>query len=321
MGKRILPFTLNVEMVAYQNRAFWLGIAKANLYKYELWLCNKLTNSVFWENGILEPFEEDPWSLQEDMFEEQCIGFHPQLFTLEGIDLLTLNKSMIERGYYVLGNYNECYIPQKKAYRVCDFDHDYILFGYDDSTETFKSAGYTNSGKYEVFDITYRDYLLAVINNLAVKAEIKYYKINNTYEPAINLNHIREKTQHYLLCRWHESGQLSNDKFGLDSWLQLANYVATAGKELDVRLSKYYVEFHNVMLHRMQLVECYNVVVGDELSKRYENVVERAHLVHNLFMKYNLSPRDSMLSRIVKIISENRKAEEIVIRDFLDSLS
>lgn len=49
MGKRvmnscILPFTIDVEMRGYHNRAFPLGVIKANISDYDIWLCNKLIN-------------------------------------------------------------------------------------------------------------------------------------------------------------------------------------------------------------------------------------------------------------------------------------
>lgn len=49
-SKLVLPFEIDVEMRAYQNKAFPFGIIKANLENYYIWLCGKLINCV---GGVL----------------------------------------------------------------------------------------------------------------------------------------------------------------------------------------------------------------------------------------------------------------------------
>lgn len=82
-SKLVLPFEIDVEMRAYQNKAFPFGIIKANLENYDIWLCGKLINCVAaakakgmkfgrpvikappdfpeivqkWENGIIKSYE------------------------------------------------------------------------------------------------------------------------------------------------------------------------------------------------------------------------------------------------------------------------
>mgnify|MGYP003379219240 FL=1 len=46
MGKVLLPFKLDVEMRMYHNKSFSLGIIKANINDYDIWLCNKLINGL-----------------------------------------------------------------------------------------------------------------------------------------------------------------------------------------------------------------------------------------------------------------------------------
>ena len=42
MKRCILPFSVDVEMRTFQNKAFPLGAFKANMPDYDIWLCNKL---------------------------------------------------------------------------------------------------------------------------------------------------------------------------------------------------------------------------------------------------------------------------------------
>lgn len=63
MKSVVLPFTINVELRSYHNNAFPLGIAKANMIDYEIWLCNKYVNVFRSINGVINSYDEDPYTL------------------------------------------------------------------------------------------------------------------------------------------------------------------------------------------------------------------------------------------------------------------
>ena len=47
----ILSFDMSPECLAYHNKAFELGIIKANISEYDKWLSNKLINCVCTKQG------------------------------------------------------------------------------------------------------------------------------------------------------------------------------------------------------------------------------------------------------------------------------
>jgi len=67
MGKCLLPFTIDVEIKAYHNKSFSLGIIKANIADYDVWLCNKLINCICDENNLIETIDDDLWSEKEGL--------------------------------------------------------------------------------------------------------------------------------------------------------------------------------------------------------------------------------------------------------------
>ena len=58
---------------------------------------------------------------------------------------MALNKEMLDNGHYINGSFNDYYIPRKSAYRQFDFNHDYLLLGYDDERGVFHSVGYLDN--------------------------------------------------------------------------------------------------------------------------------------------------------------------------------
>lgn len=44
----------------------------------------------------------------------------------------TLSNIYLNQGMYINGTYNEFYVKGKKAYQQYNFNHDYVIFGYDD---------------------------------------------------------------------------------------------------------------------------------------------------------------------------------------------
>lgn len=81
MGKCLLPFTIDVEMRAYHNRSFPMGIIKANIADYDVWLCNKLINCVcYGSDYILNTFENDIWSEKEGLTHTEIVSLKREEF-------------------------------------------------------------------------------------------------------------------------------------------------------------------------------------------------------------------------------------------------
>ena len=61
--KHTLPFEISAHSIAYHNKAFPLGIMKANLLDFDTWICNNLINSIYeTDKNCYNIYDDDIWS-------------------------------------------------------------------------------------------------------------------------------------------------------------------------------------------------------------------------------------------------------------------
>ncbi len=321
-NKCILPFTRDVEMVAYQNKAFPLGIIKANLQEYDIWLCNKLVNTILKLNGEFNSYDKDLWSIEEGVTSEQYLVLHPETFTYSGLDLIQFNKEMLSEGFYIIGQYNEFYIEGKAAYKKYNFNHDYVIFGYDDKEKVFKSAGYLISGNYDFFDIPYQAYYNSVVSNPTKLIPINYYKISKSYISKIDIDFIKEELKNYLYSRLDNKGTKTRVDLGIVVWEKLIEYVLTVGeKQLDYRYSRHYMEHRGIMTKRFKILYDKGYVKNLELICDYErNVYLTTRVIHLLFIKYNLTKSPKVYEKILSLMKKSNEEEVRIISQIISCL-
>lgn len=317
-SKYVLPFSIDVEMRMYQDKAFPLGIIKANLNDYDIWLCGKLINCVYKYSGVFDVIDDDLWSINDGLAFVQNIYVAPESLAFSGFDLIEFNKSMLRTGHYITGTYNEYYIPGKHAYLNYDFNHDYVIFGYDDSTKVFKSATYLPNSMYGYVDITYDDYLQAVTMNKISRANVDYFQINSSYVPNIEVTALVSKLKDYLYCK--KNGQTVDDRvFGVNVWSELAKYVLSVKENIDLRYGRMYMEYHGLMLKRIQVLKKLGYIDNAILEQKYQELYHCASQVHHSFIKYNLTHKSDLLERISSLINnttnEEKKLIEVLIKD------
>ena len=100
----MLPFVLDVPSISYHNKAFPLGVMKANLKNFDCWICNKLIQCVYEPVHIrYNLFNEDIWSNRENITTTQSFHVSPDIFQYSSFDILGIVKDMLNHGYYVGG--------------------------------------------------------------------------------------------------------------------------------------------------------------------------------------------------------------------------
>lgn len=321
MKKCVLPFNVDVEMRAYHNKSFPLGIIKSNISDYRIWLCNKLINCIYRNSGAFDSFEEDIWSVRDGLTFPQNIYIAPKTIAYSGFDLIEFNKTMIDDECYITGAYNEFYIPEKKHYQKNDFNHDYVIFGYDDDRKVFKSAAYIRDKTYSFFDISYETYYKSVVNNKVDKTSVNYYRINRDYVPKINTQVVKTKLENYLLSRRDSNGSPSNEVYGINAWNILAEYVLCANEKLDLRFGRIYMEHRGIMMNRIQMLYDLSYITDENLVNEYKNnVYEKAQGIHNMFIKFNLVKDRDALQLISKDILEINHMERKIIEELVKQL-
>lgn len=319
-----LPFTLDVEMRAYHNKAFTLGVIKANLKEdYEIWLCNKLINSIQRSNGVFDAYHEGLWSIEEGMMSVQTIKLSPSTYKQTYIDIVNLNKEMLKEGSYILGFFDEFFIKGKEAYQKYHFNHDYLILGFDDKKQVFKSVAYLSDGKYDFFDIAYNAYYNSIVNSNEKTLFVQYYQLNKDYHPKIEIDEIRKKMINYLNAQQDDVGyEFFAKSYGVQVWKEFKDYVRKCKLEnLDVRFSRIYVEHKGIMLKRIKTLILLGYIENMKLIEVYEkNVYKSAQIVHGLFIKYNLTHNEEIIHKLLALIEEINKMDELVVSEVVEEL-
>lgn len=321
----ILPFEINIEMRTYQRQAFPLGIAKANIKDYGIWLCQKL---------ILNHYNRNKPTLLFDIYEEDLLSEHDGFITTESItnsalntiiqnqELIEHNKSMIRQGCYISGGFNEFYIPQKWPFGKYHFDHDYLIYGYNDNSRVFYSAGYLENGRFDHFSVSYDDYLLGVINQQQPDRYINYHKANSLYRPTLTTSNMKNKLLDYIYSRCSCKTDCPDEVYGIDGWQMLACYVQEhKHTTLDVRYGRLFSEHRYLMLERMRILHAQGILKETQLINDYHDLVYLpARVVFLLFLKYNQTLNEAIPTRIINLVNEIIQSEVILLNTFINHI-
>ena len=323
--KYLLPFDISPGCLAYHNKAFPLGIIKANLEKdYDIWIANKFINCVYrHKSQSFDIIDDDIWGHRQGLTETQTITIRPEVFSNNLIDLLGLIKFMLKSKYYLTGTFNEYYIPRKKPYKDFDFIHDYILFGYDDSECYFKSAGYIDTQKYENFEIEYDKYLESIYKIGSRRVNLWFHRINTDFEVKFDIEFVVQQMKDYVNSKRSSIVSNNDEIYGISVWDMLAKYIFENEKPfLDLRYTRLFMEHKNLMLSRLNVLFEKGFLNNKNVLKEYGvEIVEQAELVHRLCLKYNLSHNIDINARTYDITRTINQKEYDLLKDIIYTIN
>lgn len=320
MSERTLPFALDVPCIAYHNLAFPLGIMKANISNFDEWLCNKLIDCKYENNyGRYNLFDSDIWEYAKGVTQTQSFHITPDLFNCNAFDIIGIIRYMIDHGNYIMGLLNEKYLPMKKAYGKYDFVHDFLIYGYDDNNRVFRSAGYTSRGHYELYDMSYDDYLQSMKGFCFSRFAIYFHKIATDHTAKLDVSSIKSKIEKYLNSTDDSDGK---DLYGIGVWSKLARSIRDEiDRGIDIRFTRSFMEHKSLMSHRLNYLTDKGIIADEAIFRRYsESVVTPANKVYLLSMKYNMTNREELRNNISERILQIADAEKDILTETISSL-
>lgn len=315
-----LPFEIDVEIKSFQNIAFRLGIIKANICNYDLWLSNRMINCVHYIGQEYNVYDKDPWGYKESLLTVNRLNITPELLERNKFDIINKNEDALTKGYYVYGFYNEKYISRKLAHKRWDKKHDYVIYGFDRNSRSFYSAGYINQ-TYQKFTISYDDYYNSLINCTDDFYEIEYIDVCRDYIATVDIGYIKKVLTCYLESKAHFIEiPFRNSVHGISTWYDLAQSMLDNDK-FDLRSYRIFKEHKILMYIRLKTFEKLGMIGITNFSWQYLiNVLRPAEVIFNLCIKYMYTQKFDLLLRIsnlLKIICENEKQ---IISVFLNTL-
>lgn len=320
MNSVILPYEMQVETITYQHHAFALGIIKPNIQQYDQWLCNKFINCVTDKGVTLH--EEDIWMVKYGLCIKTGGYMNYEAFHVFCPNIVEKNKRMLEEKFYILGSYDEFYIPGKASYQAQPFVHGYVIYGYDDQKGVFKSAGYLADGRYKKFDITYEDYYRSVTEGKKPRLHhLDYFRINTEYEGQIDITRIRETLADFLNSRGPANSKV-NEVFGVNAWKAFETYIGNAEeKRIDIRDVRIYMEHKGIMDKRLQCLFEHEYFQAQSLCIEYdEKVFRKATQLFYMCLKYFLTGDGELQKQMTSLIREINVTEQGLIERVVELL-
>lgn len=321
----VLPFETEPLVRSYHSLAFPMGIIQANAQKdLTEWYCGKYINCHFmleYPQNRFNTCTYDEWGAQEGILLYQHFYMQSDLYKQLVSNIVDIVKRFLLCDCYVSGMYNERYIPGKSAYGKYDYLHDYIIYGYDDDTQSFLSAGYLLDGKYQSFSITYENFENSINNLNAQDIMMETWKYNDRASFALNLPRIREDLADYLASRNSKHVYTDDKAYGRDGILRLKEYFETTFEAgIDLRYTRALMEHRHFMLLRFQYFANQGVVPKED-AERMKETYDKAEKIHLLGIKYNMTHKNSYIGSISKLIDEILEFEWMPLNCLLEKLN
>ena len=241
--------------------------------------------------------------------------------------IIELNNKMLKEGYYILGEFDEYYIPHKSAYRRFHFVHNYLIVGVCEEERYYYAMGYNNINgqlsKYGEQKITFEEYK----NALAIRKEA--YSTDGLYWRSLN----------YLQYKYPETGcelnpakireQLNNfvgsgeynpePDEGINMFQYMADHIND--HTFDLRNYRMIMEHANIMSDRAKfmnekgLLNNYNL-----LSEKLLTVKKTAEILFNLSIKYLIGGNARIIEQIRSTLNKLSVLEQDALGGFVYNL-
>ncbi len=297
----------------YHNMAFPMGVIQGNSKNnITPWLCYKFLNCLY-NPSSANKFSislSDSWGVGDKMVFHQQIQLFNDSYDIIGIDIIQLLENMIANGHYVVGNYNEEFIPGKQTYGTEYFVHDYLLIGFDKEQEVFHSVGYLTN-QFVDFEIPYTNMRNALTSLSNKKPVLNFYKYNDNADFAINIEKTMNALQDYLSSSNSLRQYTKGLFYGLDAIDKLGDYYQSNSNKdnFDHRYTRGLMEHKHIMLKRIEYLCTHQYVTDDKCVAKARMVHEYSAMIHNLGIKFKLIGDYKIISEIKSIIQEMKSVE------------
>lgn len=298
MAEVKLPFDTNPILTTYHHLAHPLGIIGGNIPDQSIWfpwLAHKYINCEYHSGsgGSFKLYTIDSFFLNDHVVDQ--IEFrirdvtYEKLFGDSGKHFIEQIKAVLSKGLYIQGHFNERYISVMPSYQRKDFRHDYLLYGYSDSSKCFYSAGYTSGGKYREYEIPFCEYYQSIFQPAYNKMPLRFISFNEDKIYKTSYSVVLRDLNHYLNSTAYKGENNDTTFYGISVWEKLIDYL-TAADYIDIRFTKVFMEYHKLMNMRFEYF-AKEGVISQTLCHQYDQALKYATQSYLLSMKYNLSRR------------------------------
>ncbi|OGI07991.1 MAG: hypothetical protein A2Y40_06675 [Candidatus Margulisbacteria bacterium GWF2_35_9] len=314
------PITLTPPIRGFPEYGYPLSILFSRDDKFWPWLYHNYIMVVFnKKNNSFHHACYDWMHLTEGVFKYNYL-YMPKYILNKPMLIINILKEVLRHGGYIIGTFNEYYIPQRKAYNSYNFDHEYMIYGYS-SNQSFNVIGYTDKKLYESTSVTCNEYLNALKNTNfdAKNITISSLTINEEFKPVFNLDKCIMFVNDYIYCYSNNYKYNVDDYyFGIDALKFLINYLDSVVKEnkfIDIRNFYFLWEHKKLMVNRIEFLIKNNIILNNlNIYEKYKDNLHISASLKNLAIKYNQVKNRTILIKMQQYI-------ETIIREEIKMLS
>ena len=232
-------------------------------------------------------------------------------------------RELINNGYYVgFSGVDDYYLEGKSWYGKRHFNHDGLIFGYDQDEKTYNIFAYDSSWVYTSFKTSQKAFNMGCISAEKTGESGHVCGIKATdgiiyFDPYI----VKDKMVEYLSLSVKKPSQDNNMVSGIAVHDYIAIYIdlLTEGTitydRIDRRVFRLIWEHKKLMYERIVTVEKH-LLLNHTLSNSYADILSESDAIRMLYASHCIKRRDSILPLIKDKLITLRKKEECV----LDSL-
>ena len=263
----------------------------------------------------------DVWGCGEGIVTQQVFRIKKELVAFVNRDLAMMFKSFIDKGCYIHGTYNEKFIPSKRAYGIKDYDHDFLVVGYDDND--FISVGFTADDLFKKFNIPIDEFVKGILSVNDSRININFFNYNNNFVPKLDTNRLITELEKYISAtEYFEKPNFSSTIYGISSIMRLKDYFIEQINQSDTRIDKRYTRV--LYEHEWILSQLVNSFLSEEEKQELLTYADmnliRAQIIHMLGIKFECTANMDIINRIIIYINEIVSSEVKFIPKFIEIL-
>lgn len=238
-----------------------------------------------------------------------------------------LIRELIDNGYYVnFDGLDDFFIEGKSWYKVRHFNHDGLIYGYNQHEKTYKIYAYDQNWIYRGFNISQkcfnksREYMQAK-GIYGTVAGVKPTNNQILLNPVQINNHLKE----YLDSNFNKYpiDDIDNDALGIVVHEYLMLYIdrlyngIIPYEKLDWRVFRMLWEQKVFMLERLQKTEKL-LNFDSTISNAYYKIVKNADDIRMLYASHHKKRRDSLLIAMKNKLKEIHELEKELLLKFIN---
>ena len=304
-------------MLTYPYNAFYFGILEANNIDYTDIILNDFLELYYFKKCGIHKID----FRKSGMFE--CNRFNSIEFP-ETNDIIGTIKEHIDNGYYAILMLNQKYFQNENVQTTWNLCHDWLIYGYDDTTMSFYCSSYIND-IMDTINLNYSEVEIAFIKILPeyLKPEPSYFrnhfiKINQYWtENKISKVILYRKIKRMFFPKhtardgyWHPVAGI----YSLDKLLRKIKKVNITKDRRTIFIQNIRIiyEFRQNVLLCLKKMDVKKIIIT-----KYETIVNNTYKILLLSYKYNQTGQRHTLYTIYENLKEENKIERKILKHIL----